>query len=86
MFKRKRGADDFAEEIQAHLELEADELKREGLSDEEAHRKARIEFGNLRAAQERFYLRSRAVATFAMAFVDCGEIPALPRLRYSRLP
>jgi predicted permease len=61
MFKRKRGADDFAEEIKAHLELEADELKREGLSDEEARRKARIEFGNLRAAQERFYLRSRAV-------------------------
>ena len=48
MFKRKRSADDFAEEIKAHLELEADELKREGLSDEEARRKARIEFGNLR--------------------------------------
>ena len=61
MFKRKRSADDFAAEIKAHLELEADELKREGLSDEEAHRKARIEFGNLPAAQERFYLRSRAV-------------------------
>ena len=26
MFKRKRNADDFAEEIKAHLELEADEL------------------------------------------------------------
>jgi putative ABC transport system permease protein len=61
MFKHKRSADDFAEEIKAHLELEADELTREGLSDEEAHRKARIEFGNLPAAQERFYLRSRTV-------------------------
>lgn len=61
MFKRKRSAEDFAAEIKAHLELEADELKREGLSDEEARRKARIEFGNLRTAQERFYLRSRAV-------------------------
>ena len=60
MFKRKRSADDFAAEIKAHLELEADDLKREGLSDEEARRKARIEFGNLQAAQERFYLRSRA--------------------------
>ena len=34
MFWRKRSADDFAEEIKAHLELEADELKREGLSEE----------------------------------------------------
>jgi macrolide transport system ATP-binding/permease protein len=59
VFKRKRSADDFAEEIKAHLELEADELKREGLSDEEARRKARVEFGNLSTARERFYLRNR---------------------------
>lgn len=61
MFKRTRSTDDFAEEIKAHLELEADELKREGLSDDEARRKANLEFGNVRAAQERFYLRSRVV-------------------------
>jgi hypothetical protein len=30
MFWRKRSAEDFAEEIKAHLELEADDLKREG--------------------------------------------------------
>jgi predicted permease len=59
MFKRRRGADDFAAEIQAHLELEADELKSEGASEEEAQRKARVEFGNLHAAQERFNLRNR---------------------------
>jgi macrolide transport system ATP-binding/permease protein len=59
MFKGKRSTDDFAEEIKAHLELEADELKREGLSEDEARRKARLEFGNVRAAQERFYLRNR---------------------------
>ena len=29
MFKRTRSTDDFAEEIKAHLELEADELKRD---------------------------------------------------------
>jgi hypothetical protein len=40
MFKRKRSTDDFAEEIKAHLELEADELKREGLSEDEARQKA----------------------------------------------
>ena len=61
MFKRKRSTDDFAEEIKAHLELEEDELKHEGLSKDEAHRKARCEFGNVRAAQERFYLRNRVV-------------------------
>jgi predicted permease len=61
MFRRKRSAEDFAEEIKAHLELETDELKGEGLSEDEARWKARREFGNVRAAQERFYLKSRWV-------------------------
>ena len=61
MFRRKRSAEDFAEEINAHLELETDELKREGLSEDEAWWKARREFGNVRAAQERFYLKGRWV-------------------------
>ena len=61
MFKRKRSKDDFAEEIKAHLELEADDLKDEGLSEDEARRKARVAFGSVRAAQERFYLRNRVV-------------------------
>jgi predicted permease len=59
MFKQKRSAKDFAEEIQSHLELEADELRSEGLSDDEARRHARVEFGNTGVAQERFYLRNR---------------------------
>ncbi len=61
MFWRKRSAEDFAEEIKAHLELEAEDLKREGLSEDEARWKARREFGNVRAAQERFYLKGRFV-------------------------
>ena len=61
MFKRKRSKDDFAEEIKAHLELEADDLKDEGLSEDEARRKARVAFGSVPAAQERFYLRNRLV-------------------------
>src|SRR6202453_2429801 len=61
MFKRARSTEDFAAEVREHLELEANELKREGLSDEEARRQARVEFGSVRAAQERFYLRSRVV-------------------------
>lgn len=59
MFRRKRSAEDFADEIQAHLQLEADELQREGLSEEEARWRARREFGSVRAAQERFYLKDR---------------------------
>ena len=61
MFKHKRSTEDFADEIKAHLELEADELKREGLSEEEARRKARLEFGNTQIAQERFHLRGRVL-------------------------
>jgi putative ABC transport system permease protein len=59
MFKRPRSADDFAQEIKAHLELEADELKREGLSEHEAYRQARAGFGNVPVAQERFTMKSR---------------------------
>jgi len=61
MFRRRRGPDDFAEEIKSHCELEADELQSEGLSEEEARRRANVEFGNAQTAQERFYLRSRIV-------------------------
>src|SRR5271170_4714337 len=61
MFKRTRSTDDFAEEIKAHLQLEADELQREDLNEDEARRRARIAFGNVGAAQERFYLRDRMV-------------------------
>src|ERR1039458_1072425 len=59
MFRRKRTKDDFADEIKAHLELEADELRSKGLSEEEAHRLARVAFGNVPATQERFHMRNR---------------------------
>jgi macrolide transport system ATP-binding/permease protein len=61
MSKQKRSMDDFAEEIQSHIELEADELKREGLSEEAARQKAKREFGSVSVARERFNLRGRAV-------------------------
>ncbi len=60
-WRRRRSADDFAEEIKSHLELEADELRREGLSADKARWAARREFGNVRAAQERFYMKGRWV-------------------------
>jgi predicted permease len=59
MFRRKRSTEDFRAEIEAHLQLEADDLKGEGLNADEARWKARREFGNVRAAQERFYLKGR---------------------------
>ena len=62
MFKRKRSAEDFKAEIQAHLDLEVDDLKSEGLNEEEARRRARCQFGSLPAAQERFYLRDHWAA------------------------
>jgi predicted permease len=61
MFNRKRSREEFAEEIEAHIEMEAEELQREGLSEEEARWKARRKFGSVRAAQERFYLHNRWV-------------------------
>jgi predicted permease len=59
MFRRKRSTEDFAEEIKAHLALEADDLEQEGLSADEARRRAHLEFGNPHSAQERFYMRGR---------------------------
>ena len=59
MFNRKRTAEDFAEEIKAHLALEADDLRDGGLTEEESQRRARVEFGNVPLAQEKFRLRGR---------------------------
>ena len=60
MFRRSRSRADFTEEIKAHLQLESDELKDQGWSGEEAKRRARISFGNVERAQERFYLKDRS--------------------------
>jgi predicted permease len=59
MFRRKRSQQDFADEIRAHLELEADALKDEGRSEEQAHTEARRAFGNTTTARERFNLHGR---------------------------
>jgi predicted permease len=58
-WRRKRTPADFAEEIRAHLQLEADEWKSDGLADREAGNAARRAFGNVTAAQERFYEKGR---------------------------
>ena len=46
---------DFQAEIEAHLQLEADELRAEGLAPAEAQAAARRVFGNRTSAEERFY-------------------------------
>ena len=59
MFRRKREQNDFAAEIEAHLELETQRLKEQGMSEEEARVAARHAFGNVTQAQERFYESGR---------------------------
>lgn len=55
MVRRKRKHSDFAAEIEAHIKIEADRLRRQGLSEAEALAAAQREFGNIAAAEERFY-------------------------------
>ena len=59
MFRRTRKASDFGAEIAAHIELETERLKEQGLSDEDARTAARVAFGNVTRVQERFYESSR---------------------------
>ena len=56
---RKRKQSDFTAEIEAHLELETERLREQGLSEEEARVAARRTFGNVTQAQERFYESGR---------------------------
>ncbi len=55
MFGRRRKTSDFGAEIEAHLQLEADRYREEGLSEDEAQMLARRTFGNRTRARERFY-------------------------------
>jgi predicted permease len=59
MFWRKRRPSDFRAEIEAHLELETQELQEQGLSEEEARTAVRRAFGNVTRAEERFYESGR---------------------------
>jgi hypothetical protein len=59
MFGRKRNLDDFTTEIKAHLELETERLREQGLGEEEARAAAHRSFGNVTHAEECFYESSR---------------------------
>jgi hypothetical protein len=53
IFRRRKLYDDLSEEMRLHIEEHAEQLKREGLSPQEAERQARISFGNLAVVEER---------------------------------
>ncbi len=55
IFRRKRNAADFQDEIQAHIQAEYERLREQGLSGEQARRAAHLAFGNVTKTQERFY-------------------------------
>jgi len=59
MWRHGRGQADFSEEIRAHIAMETDRLREEGLSEAEAYAQARREFGNVTLAEERFYESNR---------------------------
>src|SRR5215472_1437516 len=53
--RRKRSPEDFSEELRAHLSLEIEQLKKEGLSGKEAEFAAHRKFGNIIQSEEQFY-------------------------------
>jgi len=59
MFGRKRPFADFSAELEAHLALEIDRLREQGLSEEEARAEARRNLGNRLVSEERFYETGR---------------------------
>jgi predicted permease len=59
MFRGKRKASDFGAEIEAHIQLETERLREQGLNEEDARAAARRAFGNVTHARERFYESGR---------------------------
>ena len=60
-WRRWRANADFAEEIASHVQLEADQLQREGMSAADARHAARRAFGNVGAWKERFHESRRVL-------------------------
>jgi predicted permease len=58
-WRRSRPERDFADEIQSHLEMEAERLEREGLSPDEARYAAQRDFGNATRRREEYHERQR---------------------------
>jgi predicted permease len=58
-FIGRRKHEDFSDEVQAHIELEAERLVADGWTPADAHAAAMRAFGNVVAAKERFYEANR---------------------------
>ncbi len=58
-WRKKRRLEDFTEEIESHLALEADQVRESGEADPDPEATARRAFGNVAAVREAFYERSR---------------------------
>ena len=79
-FRRHRLFDELSEEMRLHLEERVEQLKRDGLSSEEAERRARIAFGNPTVMEE----RSRAVWQWPTLESIAGDVRfAVRQLRRS---
>jgi putative ABC transport system permease protein len=66
---RKRGDDDFADEVQSHLDHEAEDLIRDGATAADAQAAAHRRFGNVTRVRERFH-ESRRVVTLDQIVQD----------------
>lgn len=55
IFGRKRKDSDFKTEVEAHIQLEAERLREQGMSEADARAAAHRAFGNVTKTQERFY-------------------------------
>ena len=59
---RHRSDEDFAREVDSHVQLEADRLVEEGMAPDAARDEAQKRFGNSVVARERFYYSSRSLS------------------------
>jgi len=70
MFWRRRKFSDFSAEVQAHIQMEMDRLRAQGVNEAEARATALREFGNVTASEERFFESGTASAALENALRD----------------
>ena len=71
LMHRRRKEDELREELQFHLDEEAEERQAEGLAGEEARRAARRDMGNITLVQE----ETRAVWTWTLPGTTGAGLP-----------
>jgi hypothetical protein len=84
IFRRRRLFDELSEEMRLHLDEHVEQLMQEGLSPQEAHRQARIAFGNQVVIEERSRKcgsglpSSRSGPTCVWRSACCAVLPVSP--------